>query len=440
VLEDIAKAIRKENGRVFYVGGYVRDNLLGCTSKDIDVEVYNICPQRLLEILSRFGRVDVMGKSFGIIRVNGLGVDFAMPRRERKVAAGHKGFEIGIDPFMSYEEACRRRDFTMNAILKDVLTGEIIDPFSGTIDIRNKVIRHIDDATFIEDPLRVYRAVQFTGRLGFSISSETIKLCSGIDLSSISRERVFDELLKLLLLSEKPSVGFEYMLEMGVIKKYFPLLYDLVGCPQSEIHHPEGDAWNHTMLVIDEAAKLREKSKSPDSFMLAALLHDIGKPATTKKKDGKIISHGHAEVGEKLAFELLCKLTNDKRIIADTTNLVKNHMKPISLYQPRTKDSAIRRFASKCDIHEVLLLHEADYKGRAGDIDGFEKIKEWFQEKIVSLSLERKIEPLVKGRDLIRLGLEPGVHFGKILRQAFEMQLDGLKYEDIMASIKKTYL
>ena len=115
-------------------------------------------------------------------------------------------------------------------------------------------------------------------------------------------------------------------------------------------------------------------------------------------------------------------------------------MKPISLYQPRTKDSAIRRFASKCDIHEVLLLHEADYKGRAGDIDGFEKIKEWFQEKIVSLSLERKIEPLVKGRDLIRLGLEPGVHFGKILRQAFEMQLDGLKYEDIMTSIKKTYL
>ena len=158
----------------FYVGGYVRDNLLGCTSKDIDVEVYNICPQRLLEILSRFGRVDVMGKSFGIIRVNDLGVDFAMPRRERKVAAGHKGFEIGIDPFMSYEEACRRRDFTMNAILKDVLTGEIIDPFSGTIDIRNKVIRHIDDATFIED-LFGY-TVQYSLQVGWGSLSHPKRL------------------------------------------------------------------------------------------------------------------------------------------------------------------------------------------------------------------------------------------------------------------------
>jgi len=158
-IQKIASIIKKEGGRAFFVGGYVRDLILGIPSKDIDVEVYGITPQRLIEILSRFGEVDVVGKSFGVIKVKGLDVDFTMPRRERKIGEGHKGFEVSVDPFMSFEEACRRRDFTMNAIMMDVLTKEIIDPYGGVEDIKNKIIRHIDACTYIEDPLR------YTGRL-----------------------------------------------------------------------------------------------------------------------------------------------------------------------------------------------------------------------------------------------------------------------------------
>lgn len=439
MLEEIAKTIQKEGGRIFYTGGYVRDSILGIPSKDIDVEVYNISPHSFLEILSRFGEIDIIGKSFGIIKIKSLDIDFSMPRRERKTGVSHKDFEVSVDPFMSFREACRRRDFTMNAILKDVLSEEIIDPFSGIKDIKNKTIRHINNTTFVEDPLRVYRAAQFAGRFGFSIDPETVELCKKIDLSFLPKERIFDELLKLLLLSDKPSIGFEYLREMRVIKKYFPQLYAMIGCPQSRIHHPEGDVWQHTMLVIDEAAKLRGKSKAPDVFMLAALLHDIGKPITTRKENGRITSRGHAEAGEQLAMEVLSLLTNDKKILSKTTELVKYHMHPLLLYK-KAKNPAIRRLANKCDIHEVLLLHEADYKGRSLDTSDFNKIKKWYQEKIEKLSLEEKIEPLVKGRDLIKLGLEPGVHFGEILKHAFEMQLDGLSYENIIENIKEIYL
>ncbi len=434
-IQKIASIIKKEGGRAFFVGGYVRDLILGIPSKDIDVEVYGITPQRLIEILSRFGEVDVVGKSFGVIKVKGLDVDFTMPRRERKIGEGHKGFEVSVDPFMSFEEACRRRDFTMNAIMMDVLTKEIIDPYGGVEDIKNKIIRHIDACTYIEDPLRVYRAAQFAGRLGFKIDPGTVELCRSIDLSSLSNERVFGELNKLLLKSDRPSIGFEYLKEMGVIERYFPLLNDLIDCPQPAVHHPEGDVWSHVVLVLNEAAKLRSQSKSPDSFMWAALLHDVGKPATTKEEDGRITSHGHEVAGEKLAVEFLKELSGEKRLISEVGSLVRYHMSPLSLY-PNAKDSAIRRLASKCDLHEVLLLHEADYKGRALDTSDFESRKIWFQEKIKSLSLEEGIKPLVRGRDLIRIGFTPGPHFGRLLKQAFEMQLDGLDKEEILDTLK----
>lgn len=440
MIKKIAREIKRYGGETYFVGGCVRDDILGKAQKDIDVEVYNIEPGKLIDILSGVGEVDIFGKSFGILKVKGLDVDFSMPRKERATGSKHTDFEVTIDPYLSIKEASRRRDFTMNAILQDVLTKEVTDPFNGVRDIRDKTIRHIDDKTFQEDPLRAYRAVQFAGRLGFNISPETISLCRDMDLSHLPRERIFKEILKLLLESDSPSIGFEYMKQMSILEKYFPLLAELEKTHQSPKHHPEGNVWNHTMLVIDEAARIKHKSDYPDSFMIAALLHDIGKPSTTEERDGAIIAHGHAKVGANLSIDFLEELTDNKRILSQVESLVKNHMRPMALSRSDARNSAYRKFAASCNAKEVLLLFEADFKGRGGSQDydkEFEEANSFLEAKFKKLSIkkEEKIKPLIMGRDLIKLGLTPGKDFGEILNNAFDMQLEGYSKEEILEKI-----
>lgn len=389
MLRRIAEAVKKYGGRMFYVGGYVRDRLLGTENKDIDVEVYGIAPEKFLEILSKFGAVNTVGKSFGILKVKGLDADFAMPRRERKIGSKHTDFEVSVDPFMPYEEACRRRDFTINSILEDVLTGEIIDPFDGRNDLAKKIIRHIDDSTFQEDALRVYRAFQFAARFGFTIAPATLELIKRMleELKLLPKERLFEEFRKLLLKSPKPSVGFEYMRETGVLEFMHPLLYQMVGCDQSPDHHPEGSVWNHTMLTVDVAASLKGSSKDPEAFMFAALLHDIGKPYTREIKDDRIRFPGHEEKGVEIARDFMLTLTNEKKLIDRVCLLVREHMTPYNLYLGNAKAPALRRFANRVgNINDVLLLAEADHKGRAIQEDF--PVRKWFEEKNPGTCLE----------------------------------------------------
>jgi len=437
-IQTIAEVIAKAGGRVFFVGGCVRDFLLGLPNKDFDVEVYGITADKLIEVLSKFGEVDMVGRSFGILKLKGLvDVDFALPRRENKTGKGHKGFVVSVDPNMSFIEACRRRDFTINAILQDVLTGEIIDPFLGCRDLKLKVIRHIDDGTFVEDSLRVYRGVQFAARLGFEIHPATLQLMSQIDLSDLPKERIFEEFKKLLLKSPKPSIGLRYMQITGVLEKMHPLLAAMVGCPQDPKHHPEGDVWEHTLRVVDAAAKLKNQSEDPEALMFAALLHDIGKPVVTEQVDGRIVSKGHDIAGEGLARDFMKTLTDEKDLISRVAVLVKEHMHPFALYQDRGKisDGTIRRFARRVNLNEVLLLAEADNAGK-GDASDFAPVKKWFNEINERLNLNQ-IEPLIRGRDLIEMGFSPGPSFGKALQLAFEMQLDGMPVEEIR---KKVYV
>lgn len=442
IFKKIALAIEKQGGQAYFVGGSVRDKLLGNNNHDLDIEVYNLELDRLIGILSNFGRVDIFGKSFGIIKLKGLDADFSMPRKERSTGLSHRDFEISIDPYLSVYEASKRRDFTMNAILENILSGEIIDCHKGQEDIDNRIIRHIDDESFVEDPLRTYRAVQFAARLEFTIAEETIKLCKKMDLSHLARERVFDEIMKLLLKADRPSIGLRYMKEMDIIKRYFPLLAALEDTDQDLDFHPEGNVWIHSLMVVDEAAKLRSKSKYPDSFMLAALLHDIGKPATSEFKDGRIRSHGHDRLGTELTEEFLKKLTDDKRIISQTKDLVRHHMRPNALFNSEAKPSAYRRLANSCDLEELLLLAEADFKGRGGDPmvyeEEFLEILSFLDKKFDELNIKKdeKLKPLIRGRDLIALGLKPGKHFGPILDRAFEMQLEGRTKEEILEAIK----
>ena len=221
------------------VGGCVRDDLMGIEPKDFDIEVYGIEPQKLRGILDTFGKVNAVGEAFTVYKL-GNDLDVAIPRREKKVSRGHKGFVIEGDSQMSFEEAAKRRDFTINAILQDALTGEIIDIYNGREDIANKILRMVSKETFAEDTLRVLRAAQFAARFEFEIEAETVEICRQIDLSDLPKERIWCELEKLLLKARKPSIGLQWLYDLGVVEQLFPEIKALVGVPQESEWHPEG--------------------------------------------------------------------------------------------------------------------------------------------------------------------------------------------------------
>jgi tRNA nucleotidyltransferase (CCA-adding enzyme) len=245
------------------VGGFVRDTILGLESKDVDVEVYGVGAGRLEALLDRLfsERVNKVGRAFSVFKVHLAGsseLDLSIPRRESSTGPGHRDFVVRGDPGLSPAEAARRRDFTCNALAADPLTGELLDAFDGLGDLERGLLCATDPRTFVEDPLRVYRAVQFAGRFGFGIAPDTHALLSAMvargELLHLPRERVTEELRKLLLKSPRPSVGFELLRTLGILERHQPELAALVGCPQDPAWHPEGDVWTHTMMVLDAAA------------------------------------------------------------------------------------------------------------------------------------------------------------------------------------------
>ncbi len=268
----IAHLVREHGGRALLVGGWVRDRLLGRTGKDVDVEVYGLPAPRLKALLETIAPVNTVGESFTVYKV--LDVDVSLPRRESKIGRGHRAFAVSGDPDMPPEEAARRRDFTVNAIAWDPLTDTWLDPFDGRRDLlERRVLRAVDPRTFGDDSLRVLRGIQFAARFGLEMDADTKEICRRIPLDDLPAERVWGEIEKLLLLSERPSVGFALALELGVIDQLFPELKALVGCPQEPEWHPEGDVWVHTLLVIDEAR---------------GRIADLDRPQT---------AHGHARRG-----------------------------------------------------------------------------------------------------------------------------------------------
>lgn len=420
------------------VGGCVRDELMGIEPKDWDVEIYNIEPEKLREILESFGRIDPVGEAFTVYKI-GQDLDVSLPRRERKTGRGHKGFLVEGDPQMSFEEACKRRDFTINAILKDALTGEIIDPYNGRKDIERKLIRVVCPETFVEDSLRVLRAAQFAARFEFEIESETVELCRKIDLTDLPKERVWGEFEKLLLKAEKPSIGLKWFYDLGVAKQLFPELESLVGVPQQIEWHPEGDVDVHTLLVVDRARELIDDLPYPKkvAVMLGALCHDFGKPPTTKFFDGKWRSHGHDEAGVEPTLSFLDRLgiyTLDGYDAREQiVQLVRYHLKPGEFYKVRENlgDGAFRRLARKVEPDLLYRVARADTLGRNAPWLPKEKWfdavpQEWFIKRARELAVEIEApKPLLMGRHLIELGLKPSPDFKKILDAVYELQLDG---------------
>ena len=444
----LAEIIRNNDGRAMLVGGCVRDELMNIEPKDFDVEVYGIQPLKLREILESFGKVDAVGEAFTVYKI-GQDLDVSLPRRERKTGRGHKGFTVEGDPKMSFEEASERRDFTINAMLKDALTGEIIDLFGGREDIENKILRVVSKETFPEDSLRVLRAAQFAARFEFDIEAKTVELCRAIDLTDLPKERIWGEMEKLLLNAEKPSIGLKWLYDLGVVEQLFPELQTLVGVPQQPEWHPEGDVDVHTLMVADEARKLIDDLSYPKkvAVMLGAVCHDFGKPATTQFFDGKWRSHAHDVAGVEPTKTFLDTLgiytIGGFDVREQIIQLVIYHLKPGEFYKQKDVlgDGAFRRLARKVEPDLLYRVAKADSLGRNPDWLPKEKwfkaeAQDWFIEKVRELNVENEPpKPILMGRHLIEMDLKPSPKFGEILNAVYEKQLDG-QITDLEEAIK----
>jgi len=434
----LAGAVRAAGGRALLVGGCVRDELMGKQPKDWDVEVYGVAPPRLRELLDQFGRVNVVGEAFTVYKIR-LDMDVSLPRRERKTGRGHRGFVIEGDPEMTVEAATSRRDFTINAILKDPLTGEILDPYHGRDDLDRKILRAVSLETFAEDSLRVLRAAQFAARFEFQIETETAVLCRSIDLSDLPSERIWGETEKLLLRAQRPSIGLGWLHELGVLDQLFPEIKALIEVPQDPEWHPEGDVFVHTRLVTDRARELIEDLPYAKqvTVMLAALSHDFGKPATTEFVDGRMRSRGHEEAGVEPTLSFLDRLNihtlDGYDVRAQVVALVRDHLKPGEYYKKRDEvgDGAFRRLARKCELELLYRVAKADSLGRNAEWVPRENwydaaAQDWFVARARELQVaEEPPPPLLLGRHLLEMGLEPGPRIGEITRHVYEMQLDG---------------
>jgi len=433
----VADAIIGAGGKAVLVGGAVRDGLLGLHPKDFDIEAYGLGVDELSLALSRIGKVHAVGKSFGVLksRLGEFEIDVSLPRRERKVGQGHRGFEVDHDPDMSFAEAASRRDFTINAIGIDLHNGELLDPWLGRADLENRVIRHVSDA-FGEDPLRVLRACQFSSRFGFAIASETLAKCRSLqhELATLSTERIWEEFKKLLLKSHNPSIGISALETTGALV-LFPELAQLRGTPHNFAFHPEGDVWTHNNLVLDVCAGLCRAEKLDETealvLMLAALCHDLGKPATATLIDGVWRNPGHELAGVAPTRGLLLRMGCPVSKLEPIAVLVREHGQPCQLWKQNqiqsVPDGVIRRLALCVPIVPLCRLALADFRGRtAADATGPCRMVEWLLERAAFLDVLNRIpKPILQGRDLQQLGLKAGPAMGKLLKIAFEAQLDG---------------
>jgi len=411
---------------------------MGRQPKDWDVEVYGIEPARLRELLDKVGTVNVVGEAFTVYKL-GADIDVSVPRRERKTGRGHRAFFIEGDPQMTVEEATSRRDFTVNAILQDPLTGEIVDPFHGRDDLEAGQLRAVSRKTFPDDSLRVLRAAQFAARFNFAIDPETVDICRMIDLSDLPSERVWGEIEKLLLRAPRPSTGLKWLHELHVLDQLFPEIKALVHVPQDPEWHPEGDVFVHTLLVVDRARGLIDDLPHARqvTVMLAALAHDFGKPATTEFIDGRLRSRGHEEAGVEPTTRFLDKLNihtlDGYDVRAQVVALVRDHLKPGEYYKKRNEvgDGAFRRLAQKCELELLYRVAKADSLGRNADGIPAEKwytaeAQEWFIARARALEVQEKPPAaILQGRHLLEMGLDPGPRVGEIIAAVYEMQLDG---------------
>ena len=421
--------------QAYLVGGGVRDWLRGQPVKDYDIEVYGTDYETLVKALSRWGKTDLVGRSFGVAKLALAGhiVDFSIARKYSKTAAGHKGFEVTLDPHLTPQEAASRRDFTINALMYDPREKNVLDFYSGQMDLSRRILRHVSPA-FVEDPLRVLRGMQFVGRFELHAAPDTLALCQSISpsFSELALDRVRDEWIKWASLSRKPSLGLHFLKNTGWLD-HFPEVARLAGTRQDPDWHPEGDVFVHSLHACDFMAKNPDWSALPTEdravYMLAALAHDFGKPETTTEaiKEGKrhIVSPGHCEAGKIHAETFLRRIGAPKRFSERVVPLVAEHLSHLQL----PTDRAVRRLAKRLEPDTIdgwALVVKADHGGRPPlPADDPEGLKLWM-DKAEDLAVKAAAPvPLLRGKDLLARGWPAGPKMGQFLKRAYESQLDG---------------
>jgi tRNA nucleotidyltransferase (CCA-adding enzyme) len=412
------------------------------------------------------GKVSDVGKAFGILKIGlegGMDIDISLPRTDSKIGEGHRGFALKTDPNMTVEEAAKRRDFSMNALAADPLTGEVHDYFNGIEDIRRRRLRINDIERFKDDPLRVMRGLQFIGRFGLSVDRESLPVLMEMVplLKELPRERIGEEWRKLLTKSERPSLGLSAGMTLGVFNELHPEFPPLVETPQEREWHPEGDVWVHTLMSVDKAAELTKRDRLDQrqsyTVMLAALCHDIGKPLVTAEEDGRIKSKGHDSAGAEPTKKFLASIGVDNETRDKVVKLVTNHMMPSELWGnehvrgQKVSDGAIRRLAKRifpATIRELSLVAESDHLGR-GPFDDEQSLEdmlmppnqypaaEWLLKRARELQVEEsKPEDLTLGREWLKFGFKPGKQIGELIRLANDLRDDkGWTREDVLWAV-----
>jgi tRNA nucleotidyltransferase (CCA-adding enzyme) len=441
VIEGILRELRGSGYRAMVVGGAVRDAMLGLTPKDFDIEVYGIAYDHLAERIEQHGSVDLVGKSFGIVKLHSPdgSYDFAIPRRDSKTGIHHRDFRATFDPEIRPEEAASRRDFTINAMAWDPAEDRLLDFFNGESDLREGILRHTS-AAFAEDPLRVLRGMQLAARFDLRLDSETGFLCRTIadQYSTIAGERVADEFMKWAVKGSVPGRIAEYLAASGW-DVHFSEIKNLVGVPQDSEWHPEGDVGTHTMHVVNAAARIAERDGLDDddraTLVFAALCHDFAKPPTTmlRERDGRMrwTSWGHEPDGGPMAREFLERIHIKTAIVEQVVPLVENHLAHSNIAKNGEASSrAVRRLAMRlapASIDQLVRLIEADHSGRPplppGLPEGAIRIREAAHREDVQQGPQA---PLILGRHVLPyFGGRPGKHIGEVTQAAYEAQADG---------------
>lgn len=429
IFERAIEALCKKGAKLYLVGGAIRDICLGLENYDIDIEVHKLSLEEVKKALENIGHVRLVGKSFGVLKIDGLDVDWSLPRID---SSGRKP-EVSIVPNLDIEQALKRRDLKINAMAFDILKKELIDPFGGLENIKNKILSTPDPSFFIEDPLRFFRVMQFISRFEFYPDQELNNLCKSMDISAVSKERIEAEFKKLFLKSRRPSLGIRWLRDISKLKDILPELFDTIGIKQDPIWHPEGDVFEHSMQALDAAALYTPNDNKRLLILVSALCHDLGKALTTKFVKGRWHSYNHAPAGVPLATSLLNRITTNQDLIRDVRLLVRYHMEPLSFIKNSAKLPAYKKLAKKIgpyvNLKSLSHLLRADRLGRNGDSNeplrnSDELVQEFIQRAKDAKVYEHALEPVVTGKDLIdRKLVEPGPKLGKLLDQAYEIQL-----------------
>lgn len=426
----IIQALYHQGGRVLLVGGAVRDILLGRTCKDLDIEIHGLPLKQVETILAQFGTVFVVGKSFGVFRVDGFDVDWSLPRSD---SVGRKPMVV-VDPYMSLKDAFIRRDLTINAMGIDCSTYELIDPFGGLDDLKNKILRCTDPARFIEDPLRFYRVMQTIGRFDMYPDQQLNDVCTHMDISDVSVERIEGEFQKLLMRSQRPSAGIRWLAAIGRIHTVLPELAATIGVEQDAAWHPEGDVFEHSMQALDASvAYVYNDQQMTLALRYAALCHDLGKVGTTQRHaNGTITSYGHDVAGVPLTKRLLSRIMRNGALIEIVLLLVRHHMAPGQFIADGAKAPAYKRLARALYPHVTLamLADLACADKLARNARGQQPlpgpciaIAPFRSKALAAQVIHAPEEPILKGRDLIDQ-VPPGPELGRLLERAYQLQIE----------------